>query len=101
MTVSLTVTYPATDGTTFDFDYYTTTHKALVEEHFGAHMQGHSITKGLAGGPDVPSPFYAIYTATFKDMDALQAALGAGAPVLADIPNYTNTQPQMTIGEVL
>ncbi len=32
---------------------------------------------------------------------ALDAALGAAGPVIADIGNFTNTRPQMLIGEVI
>ena len=67
----------------------------------GAHIEGISASKGLAGGPDTPPDFHAVATLTFKDMDTLQAALAVADPVLADIPNFTNSQPQMLIGEVL
>jgi hypothetical protein len=38
---------------------------------------------------------------TFDDMDKLHAALEVAGPVLADIPNFTNTEPKMLIGEVI
>ncbi|MBZ0128705.1 MAG: EthD family reductase [Rhodobacteraceae bacterium] len=101
MTVSLQVLYPVAKGTTFDFGYYMETHFPLVDKHMGKHIASISASKGIAGGPDVPPGFHAVATMKFSDMDALQAALGAAAPVLADIPNFTNTEPQMLIGEVL
>lgn len=101
MAVSLQVLYPISDGTTFDFDYYTSTHFDLVGEHMGAHLESMLVTKGLAGGPDVPPAFHAVASLVFKDQDALNAAMGAAGPVLADIPKFTNVQPQMLIGEVL
>lgn len=101
MSVTLQVMYPITDATKFDYGYYTGPHVEIVNTHLGAHLESHSISKGLAGGPDTPPGFYAIYTARFADMDSLQAALSGAGPVLADIPNYYNGQPQMLIGEVL
>ena len=101
MTVSLQVIYPIKDDTHFDMDYYLSTHDALVKEHMGAHISSTLVTKGLAGGPDTPPPFYAVFTATFTDQAAMQAALSGAGPVLADIPNFTNTQPQMLMGEVV
>ena len=101
MAVSLQVLYPIGEDTNFDYDYYVGTHHPLVLEHMGAHIQSTQIAKGVAGGPDQPPGFYAIYTITFADQAAMQAALAAAGPVLADIPNYTNTQPQMLMGEVL
>jgi len=101
MAVSLQVLYPISDGTTFDYDYYTSTHFDLVGDHMGDHLESMLVTKGLAGGPDVPPGFHAVASLVFKDQDALNAAMGAAQPVLADIANFTNVQPQMLIGEVL
>ncbi len=100
MSISLQVVYPITDDTSFDYDYYFSTHMELVSEHMGPHIASTLVTKGLAGGPDVPPPFYAIASFTFADQAAMDAAMGAAGPVLADIPKFTNTQPQMLIGEV-
>lgn len=101
MTISLQVLYSTENETTFDHDYYATKHMALVDEHMGTHIDQAMIVKGLAGGPDVPAGFHTIATMIFADQTALDAALAAGAPVLGDIPNFYNGQPQMLIGEVL
>lgn len=101
MSVSLQVLYPVGDNTQFDYDYYTTTHIPLVGEHMGAHIDSTSISKGLAGGPDVPAGFHAVATMIFTSMDNLQAGLGVAGPVLADIPNFTNSEPKMLIGEII
>ncbi len=101
MPVSLQVMYPITDETHFDMDYYLSTHTDLVNEHMGGHMTSRLVTKGLAGGPDTPPGLYAVASFVFADQDALSAAMAAAGPVLADIPEFTNTQPQMLIGEVI
>ncbi|MDJ0627115.1 MAG: EthD family reductase [Rhodobacter sp.] len=101
MAASLQVIYPIGEDTNFDYDYYGTTHFEIVHEHMGSFIQSQVVTKGLAGGPDVPPGSYAIATFTFADGEALNAALGAAGPVLADLPNFTNVQPQMLIGEVI
>lgn len=101
MPLSLQVIYPITDETHFDYDYYLGTHMPMVGEHMGAHIDNVLVTKGLAGGPDAPPPFYAVATMTFADRDALDAAMAAAPPVIADIANFTNTQPQMLVGEVV
>jgi hypothetical protein len=67
----------------------------------GAHIQSTSISKGLAGGPDVPAGFYVVATMVFAAMENLQAALEGAGPVLADIPNFTNSEPKMLIGEII
>ncbi|AAV93633.1 EthD family reductase [Ruegeria pomeroyi] len=101
MPVSLQVAYPTRDDTTFDYDYYLTTHMGLVAEHMGPHIQNTVVTKGLAGGPDTPPPFHAIATIVFADQNAMNAAMKASGPVVSDIPNFYNSAPQMLIGEVV
>ena len=102
MALSLQVAYPVGDSTTFDHAYYTSTHMPLVGQHMGAFIQGTSIGKGLAGGgPDAPAPFHVIATMTFADQAGLDGALAAAGPVIADIANFTNSAPQMMVGEVI
>jgi len=99
MPITLQVLYPIADETHFDDAYYASTHMDLVNEHMGAHIQTTVVTKGLAGGPDTPPAFHATATMVFADQAALDAAMAQAGPVLADIPNFTNTAPQMLIGQ--
>ncbi|MCR9124541.1 MAG: EthD family reductase [Rhodobacteraceae bacterium] len=101
MSVALQVIYPIGESTHFDFDYYLETHMPMVATHMGAHIERTLVTRGLAGGPDQPPATYAVASMVFADMDALNAAMAAGGPVIADIPNFTDTKPQMLIGEVV
>ncbi|MFT7060532.1 MAG: hypothetical protein ACJASV_003054 [Pseudorhodobacter sp.] len=101
MSVSLQVLYPTENGTTFDYDYYSATHMAIVGEHMAPHFESAVIAKGLAGGPDVPPAFHAIATMVFADADKRQAALDAAGPALADIPNFFSGQPVLLIGDVI
>lgn len=101
MPVSLQVAYPADNGSTFDFAYYLETHMKMVGEHMGAFIDHTIVTKGLAGGPDTPPPFHAIATIVFKDQAAMNAAMKASGPVVADIPNFYDAAPKMLIGDVV
>ena len=101
MTVSLQVLYPIQPETNFDHAYYASTHMALVKQHLGPYLLSATASRGLAGGPDAPPDFYVIATMVFESRAKLDEALAAAGPVLADIPNYTNSQPQMLIGQVL
>ena len=100
MALSIQVLYPVGDDTHFDMEYYLAKHMPLVGECSGEHLESTQVTKGVAGGPDQPPAFYAIATMTFADKAAMDAAMPKMGPALADIPNYTNTTPQMLIGEV-
>ena len=101
MPVSLQVVYPITQGSNFDYDYYLSTHMALVGEHMGEHMESTVVTKGLAGGPNTPPLIHAIATMVFKDQAAMDAAMANSGPVVADIRNLYSAQPTMLIGEVV
>jgi len=95
------VLYPIGDDTSFDFDYYATKHMDIVRSSMGPHFDTVVLTKGLAGGPDTPPAYHAIATIVCKDQAALDAMLAAADPAMADIPNFTNVQPQLLIGEVI
>lgn len=99
MTATLQVLYPVGSDTRFDHGYYATEHMALVQEHMGSQIEQTVVVKGLAGGPDTPPGFHAIATIVFKSAEAMQTAMAAAAPVMADIPNFTNVRPVTLIGE--
>lgn len=101
MSIALQVMYPITPTTSFDYDYYFSTHMDLVGQHMGPHLASTLVTKGLAGGPNTPPSLYAIATMVFADQAAMDAAMAESGPVLADISNFTDSQPQMLIGEVM
>ena len=99
MPMTLQVLYPISDSSTFDDAYYKSTHIDLVNKHMGAHIQNLVVTKGLAGGPDSPPGFHAIATVVFADQAAMDAAMAASDPVMADLPNFTNVTPTVLIGQ--
>lgn len=101
MPSSLQVLYPTDGGATFDHDYYADKHLGMVDSLVGAHVSSTVITKGLAGGPDIPSGYHVVATLIFADQNALDAAMAAIGPAVADIANFFSGQPQMVIGEVI
>lgn len=101
MPITLQVCYPATDGTTFDHDYYLATHLPLVQDHIGAELTGATASRGLSGGADAPPPFHAIATLTFPDRAAFDSAMAKMGPVVEDIAKFTDCQPQLLVGEVV
>ncbi len=100
MPASLQVIYPVGENTHFDHDYYANKHFLIVDECVGEHVQSCIVTKGNSGGPNTPPGYHAIATIIFPDQAALDAAMPKLGPAIADIPNFTNVQPQMLIGEV-
>ena len=73
----------------------------IVGEAIGEYIQSTLVTKGVAGGPDTPAGYYAIATIVFADQSAMDSAMANIGPAVQDIPNFTSTQPQMLMGEVV
>jgi len=101
--VKVMIMYPNSEGKTFDMDYYSTKHMPMVAELMGVSLKKMSIDKGIAGRtPDEPIPYLAIGYLYFDQLSDYQEAFGPNAEkIVSDIPNYTNIQPVIQIGEVL
>jgi len=93
--IRLSVFYPATEGATFDHDYYREKHVPLCTSTWG--LDGAEIDKGVDG------PYVAAVHFKFASQDALAAAMaseGTGA-VLADLVNYTTIAPVLQTSEIV
>lgn len=101
MSISLQVLYPVGDGTSFDHDYYTKTHLPLVDRHFGPHLERTLVTRISAAAGGGSAAYHVIATLVFLDRAAFDAAMAAAQPVLDDIPKFTDTTPEMQVGDVL
>lgn len=101
MSVSLQVIYPVTDQTTFDFDYYLSTHMDLVGQYMGPHIANTVVVRGQAGPEGSPAGYHAIATILFDDQSAFDGAMAAAGPVVEDIAKFYNGTPQMLVGEVV
>ncbi len=93
--IKLTVSYPNGEGTTFDHDYYASSHVPLCNATFSPVRT--EVEKGLDGPNAAGVAFY------FENMDAMQAAFGNPkmADVMADVANYTNIAPVMQVSEIV
>ena len=102
--VRISVQYPSGDGKKFDVDYYVKKHMRLVQQRLGGlGLLRWEVDRGLAGGtPGAPAPFACIGHLYFNTVDEFQAAMKAhGKELVADVPNFTNIQPQFQISEVI
>ncbi|MBV8728414.1 MAG: EthD family reductase [Acidobacteriia bacterium] len=99
----VTILYPAAEGRTFNMDYYLETHVPLFRKRMGAAMKSLSVERGLSGSmPGSPAPFVAIIQGTFESAEAFAAAFAPhAAEIQGDVPNYTDIQPIVQIGEVI
>ena len=93
--IRFSVMYPATEGASFDHDYYVTKHVPLAVKTWG--LEGAQIDKGING------PYVAAVHFLFDSMEAMGAAMSAPgtAEVMADVPNYTTITPVAQTSEVV
>ena len=93
--IRFSVLYPATDGASFDHDYYVQKHVPLAVKTWG--LDGAQIDKGVTG------PYVAAVHFLFESQEAMGEALGAPgtADVMADVANYTTITPVSQISEVV
>lgn len=94
--ISVHILYPKVDdSSTFDMDYYTSTHMPMLAEALGDACKGWGATM-IKGGQ-----WQAIGWANVESQEALDAALAAhGAKIMGDVPNYTNVAPQLVVGDI-
>jgi len=100
--IKVSVLYPNTTGCKFDMSYYVDKHMPMVRNKLGPACKGVAVEQGIAGGaPGSPATYVAMGHLYFDSTDAFQAAFAPHAQaILADIPNYTNTQPTIQISEI-
>ncbi|WP_427963421.1 EthD family reductase [Altererythrobacter sp.] len=89
---NIVVSYPKSEGASFDADYYRDTHIPLAERTWAPH--------GLSGADilwpaDDAQPFAAMVVLAFESDAAIDAAMGdpGTAEVMGDVPRFTNIQP--------
>jgi uncharacterized protein (TIGR02118 family) len=100
--IKVSVMYPNQAGARFDMTYYTSKHMPMVREKCGPACRSIAAEQGVSGAEAGSKPTYiALGHLTFDSVDAFQKAFGPHArEILADIPNYTNTQPVIQISEI-
>ena len=93
--IRLSVFYPATEGATFDHDYYQNKHVPLAVKTWG--LDGAQIDKGIDG------PYVAAVHFTFESLEAMGATMGVDGTgdVLMDVANYTTISPVMQTSEIV
>jgi uncharacterized protein (TIGR02118 family) len=93
--IRVSVFYPATEGASFDHDYYREKHVPLCISTWSP--QKAEIDKGIDG------PNVAAVHLTFASLDALNEAMASDgtAAILADVANYTTIAPVLQTSEVV
>jgi uncharacterized protein (TIGR02118 family) len=102
--IRVTVLYPNEPGKRFDHDYYVQKHMPLVRERLGSFgLVRTEVDRGLAGGdPGSPAPYIALGHVYFNRLEDFQKGMGThGREIMADVPKYTDIEPQIQINEII
>ena len=101
--IRVSVLYPRSEGSKFDFKYYGEKHMALVKARLTEHgLLRIEVDKGIGGAEDSPAPFVCIGHLYFNSVHDFQKGLEAHGPELvSDVPNYTDVEPQIQISEIV
>jgi uncharacterized protein (TIGR02118 family) len=95
----VTVLYPNKPDTKFDFDYYLSKHVPWVAGLVGEKIE---VRRGISSVTGSQAAFVCVATIFINSVQEFQAVLSEhGEKIMADIPNYTNSQPILQFDEVL
>jgi uncharacterized protein (TIGR02118 family) len=103
--IRVSVMYPATPGSSFDWDYYLSEHLELSHRLLGPRgLIRTEVDRGIGTViPGAPAPYHAVGHLFFETMAEMQSALQATAPqFIADARNYAGDVPSIVqISEVV
>lgn len=107
-TVTISVLYPRDDTSTFDMDYYLSTHMRMAEKAWSPHgMLSWSVIEipSPPGGAKAPFSVHSLVTWEAKGengMDGVMAGMTceAGKELAADVSNFSNRVPEVVMGTV-
>ena len=99
---AMTILYPAGDGIEFDPDYYRDHHLKLIMRLYGSSIKRFELrtVPTPPGAPSAPK-FSAAVNIWIADFDAFNVNnTKHGAELVADVHNFTNSQPTIQFDEV-
>ena len=102
--VRLSVMYPVTEGSTFDWNYYLGPHLVIARRLLGSRgLVRIEVDRGIgAFPPGTPSHYHAIGHLYFETMVELDVALASTAlELIADQRNYYSGESVVQVSEVV
>lgn len=99
----VSVTYPHTEGSHFDVDYYVKSHMKLVHDRWSPlGLKSFQIVRGTGTPDGKPPAATMLVLLDFESPEAFGRAVEAhGAEVMGDVPNFTDIVPSLQFNEVL
>ena len=101
--IRVTALYRNAEGKHFDFDYYVNTHLPLARKRLSEFgLQKAEVLRGIEATDGGPAPYVCIALVEFSSLEGLKRGMEAHMEeLLADVPNYTNIEPEIQINEIL
>lgn len=101
--ITITILYPNVQDATFDLEYYLQKHMPLAQQHFGPHgLVGYRVHKLVSTATGDPAPYSVMCLLEFPDRASWDEAVAhAAPPVMADVPNFSNKEPSLWVGEAV
>ena len=101
--IRVSVMYPNQPGKRFDWEYYVNKHKVAIHQKLdGLGLVRTEADRGIGTAqPGAPAPYLAVGHMYFSCMEDMQKCLAHGAEMMADVPNFTDIQPQVQISEIV
>ena len=104
MVYEASVIYPKDDSSTFDMDYYLSTHMPLVAKSWGKYgLQKYRVVEYSPNPADGSTPAFSVKCdLTWKDADGLKEALSGpeAKEVFGDVPKFSNKGPHFVAGDI-
>lgn len=98
---SVIVAYPRTSSSTFNKDYYLSTHMPLVKKHWTKHgLRSYAVTD-LSASDDAPYTY--IVVMDFESLEGFGAAAQDESikEIMGDVDNFSNVKPVLLHGGVI
>lgn len=97
----VSVFYPQTATSRFDYGYYLQSHMPMVRERWTSFgLEKAELLRGTASLDGGAPVFAMVATLYFTSEEAVRQALQAhGDEVMGDIPNFTDVEPMLQMGE--
>jgi uncharacterized protein (TIGR02118 family) len=102
--VRLSIMYPATPGSRFDWNYYLGPHLELSRRLLGSRgLVRTEVDRGIGGlPPGAPPPYHAVGHLFFHTLAEMESAIAATVgEFVADQRNYFDGPPVIQISEVV
>jgi uncharacterized protein (TIGR02118 family) len=97
----ITVLYKNGDDIKFDFEYYKKNHLTMIMKLYGKSIKKFELRKGLTAQDGSKPPYVAVVNIYIADQAAFdEAGKKYSAKLVADVPNFTNTQAVVQNDEV-